>query len=497
MTTDTKNSPPAGLTSRAAGPVTGPARGRWIEHWEPGDPAFWHGTGRRVARRNLVWSIASEHLGFTIWTLWSVVAVELGDRHFTADQLFWLVALPSLVGAALRVPYTFAPARFGGRNWTVVSTLLLLVPAVLLALAVDDPDAPYWFFLLCAATAGLGGGNFASSMANITHFYPDSKQGVALGLNAAGGNIGVSSVQLVVPLVIATLGVAAAGLFWVPLILLCATGALLRMDNLRGAASHPAEQLRVVKVPQTWIVALLYVGTFGSFVGYATALPLLLTLEFPQSAALHHTFLGALAGSCARPLGGMLADRWGGARVTHLNFTVMAAAAVGAWASIAAHRQPAFLLCFLLLFVTAGIGNGSTYHMVPVIFRIRALRAAGHGTSADHRSALAAGRRSAAAALGIISAIGALGGFLINRAFGYSVGATGDAGAAMLTFTGFYVLCAAVTWWCYARSGSAVARARRAADVKESASARESASATESSSATEPARAQEPAGADV
>ncbi|MES5819487.1 MFS transporter [Streptomyces sp. RG80] len=421
--------------------------GRWIEHWEPGDAAFWEHTGRRVARRNLVWSVVCEHLGFTVWTLWSVVTVKLSDRHFTPDQLFWLVALPSLVGAVLRIPYTFAPARYGGRNWTVFSTLLLLIPATLLAFAVADPATPYWFFLVCAATAGLGGGNFASSMANITHFYPDSRQGAALGINAAGGNVGVSSVQLVIPFVIASLGLTAAGLVWIPLVLLAALGALLGMDNLRTAATAPKRRFEAVKAGQTWLVAVLYIGTFGSFVGFSTALPLLLTVEFPHSAAIHYAFLGALIGSCARPLGGLLADRHGGARITLVNFLCMAASSLLAWASLRTHSYSGFLLSFLLLFLTAGIGNGSTYRLIPSLFIARALRGAGPGDDVEQRRA--EGRRTAAAALGLVSAVGALGGFLVNRALGTSIGATGDSGTALLAFTAYYLLCTALTWACW------------------------------------------------
>ncbi|MFO7251390.1 MAG: MFS transporter, partial [Actinomycetes bacterium] len=193
------------------GQAAGRPKGRWISDWRPDDPAFWETTGKKVARRNLIWSILAEHLGFSLWTIWSIVTVRLGAYEFTTDQLFWLVALPNLIGSTLRLPYTFAPARFGGRNWTMVSAALLLIPAVLLAVAVSDPATPYWVFLVIAATAGFGGGNFASSMANITYFYPENRQGWALGLNAAGGNIGVSSVQLLMPPVITAFGLAAAG----------------------------------------------------------------------------------------------------------------------------------------------------------------------------------------------------------------------------------------------------------------------------------------------
>ncbi|MEU8779761.1 nitrate/nitrite transporter [Streptomyces sp. NPDC048606] len=449
-----EDSPP-----RSGPPPEAPGRGRWIEHWDVESPSFWNTTGRRTARRNLIWSIAAEHLGFVIWTLWSVLAVELSDRHLSADRLFWLVALPHLVGAVLRVPYTFAPARFGGRDWTVTATLLLLVPAVLLGIALDDPATPYGTLLLIAATAGLGGGNFASSMANITHFYPASHQGLALGLNAAGGNIGVSSVQLLVPLVVTALGLAAAGFLWVPLILLVALGAHRYMDNLRPVSPTVGGLRGAARNPHTWLVSLLYIGTFGSFVGFATALPLLVKVEFPQSAQAWYVHLGALVGSCARPLGGLLADRLGGARVTTWNFLAMAGAALGALAALRAHHHLSFLLAFGLLFLTAGIGNGSTYRMIPAILRARALRGVPTDDVAARSAALDTGRREAAAVLGVTSAAGALGGFLINRALGASLADTGDSGAALLAFAAFYGLCLLLTWSCYLRRAFATGRA--------------------------------------
>src|SRR5215467_3007876 len=188
--------------------------------------------------RNLFWSILAEHLGFSIWLIWSIVATKLPQAgfHYTTDQLFQLVALPGLVGSLMRFPYTFAVPRFGGRNWTIVSALLLFVPTTALALLVTRPETPYWLMALAAATAGLGGGNFASSMANISFFFPDREKGFALGLNAAGGNIGVSVVQLVVPLIVGHsllpgqgkgLHLQNAGLMWLPLIAVAAIGAAL------------------------------------------------------------------------------------------------------------------------------------------------------------------------------------------------------------------------------------------------------------------------------
>ncbi|MFC4062107.1 MFS transporter [Planomonospora corallina] len=429
---------------------------RWITDWRPDDAAFWEGGGRKVARRNLVFSIFAEHLGFTLWTVWSIVAVKLGDYEFSTDQLFWIVSVPNLVGSALRIPYTFGPARFGGRNFTVASALLLLVPAVLLAVAVSDPATPYWVFLAIAATAGLGGGNFASSMANITYFYPQSKQGAALGLNAAGGNIGVSSVQLVMPLIIGAFGLAAAGLFWIPFILAAALGAFFFMDNLTTAKADPKEQLKIAGRAQTWIMSVLYIGTFGSFIGYSTAFPLLINSQFPESASLVSlAFLGPLLGSLIRPAGGWLADRIGGARVTLVNFGAMAGAVALVWQGLAQHSFALFFGAYMLLIATTGIGNGSTYRMIPAIFRAKATAGVPAGTPA-YEAALATGKRDASAAIGIISAVGAFGGFFINRGFGSSIAATGGAGAALAAFAGFYALCAVVTWACYLRTaGSA------------------------------------------
>ncbi|MFC4532628.1 MFS transporter [Sphaerisporangium dianthi] len=432
---------------------TAAARGRWISDWRPDDPGFWESRGKGVARRNLIFSILAEHLGFTLWTVWSIVAVKLGAYKFSTDQLFWLVSLPNLVGSTLRLPYTFAPAKFGGRNWTVVSALLLLIPAVLLAIAVSDPGTPYWAFLLIAATAGLGGGNFASSMANITYFYPERRQGWALGLNAAGGNIGVSSVQLVMPLVIAGFGLAAAGLFWVPFVLVAAVGAFFFMDNLTTAKASAREQLKIAGRAQTWIMSFLYIGTFGSFIGYTTAFPLLIKSQFPEhTSAVTWAFLGALVGSLIRPLGGRLSDRLGGGRVTLWNFGAMGVAVALVGAGVSMHNFTFFFASYLVLVSLTGVGNGSTYRMIPAIFRAKAVEGVSPEDRAAYDAAVASGKRDSSAAIGIISAIGAFGGFFINRGFGTSIAATGGAGAALAAFACFYVLCAGLTWFCYLRT---------------------------------------------
>ena len=295
------------------------AKGRWISDWRPEDEAFWEQGGRTVARRNLIWSIFAEHLGFSVWLIWSVSSAFLLAQgfEFTPQQLFFLVALPNLVGSLLRLPYTFAVPKFGGRNWTMASAALLLVPTLLFAYAVQHPGTPYWAFCLIAATAGLGGGNFASSMANINFFYPAAKKGSALGLNAAGGNLGVSLIQFFLPVIVGGAGIFGlvkasdgginlqrAAWVYAGLAIVATVAAYFFMDNLATAKSSPREQLQVVRNPQTWVMAFLYIGTFGSFIGYSAALPLLIKLNFwvPDPAPLgtgiffaYYAFLGALA----------------------------------------------------------------------------------------------------------------------------------------------------------------------------------------------------------
>ena len=440
-------------TREALPETTKPARrGRWIDHWEPEDPEFWANGGNRVARRNLIWSILAEHIGFSVWMLWSVSAVYLAQAgfDFSVDQLFWLAATPSLVGATMRFPYTFAVARFGGRNWTVISALLLVVPCGLLVVCVSNPATSYWMFIVAAAAAGLGGGNFASSMANISYFYPDSKKGYALGLNAAGGNIGVSTVQLITPLVVGISVVGAAStvnlenvaLVWAPLALVAAVGAWLFMDNLSTAKSPMRAQMQVAKERQTWVMSFLYIGTFGSFIGYGAAMPLLMSTQFPEVTGMY-AFLGALIGSLVRPVGGWLADRFGGARLTVATFLGMGLGVLWVVASVRAHSFVSFLVAFMVLFALAGIGNGTTYRMIPAIFRAKS------GESAEAQQTA---RTHSAAALGVITAVGAYGGFLIPRSFGISISNTGGIEAALLAFVGFYLVCAGVTWFCYVRS---------------------------------------------
>ncbi len=447
----------ASTSVQAQTPVTEPGYrsrpGRWIDGWNPQDTASWDGGGRAIAQRNLGLSVFAEFLGFGVWALWSIVVPQLNKAGFSLslDQMFWLVSVPSLVGATLRIPYTFAVPTFGGRNWTVVSALLLLVPALGLAYVVSRPQTPFTTLLVVAALAGLGGGNFASSMANISFFYPEREKGKALGLNAAGGNLGTAAVQFAVPVVIvAGAGVALdrAGLMFVPLSLLAALLAWRYMDNLSSARADYRSFAAAAKARHTWVISFLYIGTFGSFIGYAGAFPTLLKSQFPE-VTVSIAFLGALVGSLARPLGGMVADRWGGARVTMAAFAVMSLGAVGAIAGLRGHSFALFLGSFLVLFVATGAGNGSTYRMIPSVF---ARGCTGADEPAVHRA-----RRSAAGCIGIAGAVGAFGGFLIPRGFAFSSAQTGSLQPALWVFVGAYLVMLAVTWALYQRRGAEMA----------------------------------------
>ncbi|MDJ0349797.1 MFS transporter [Cryobacterium sp. PH29-G1] len=440
--------------------------GRWIDNWNPEDANQWERGGKLIAARNLKWSIVAEFLGFVVWQLWSIVVVSLPAAGFTfsTTEVFWLISMPSLVGATLRFPYTFMVPKFGGRNWTIISAGLLLIPAIALGFCVGHPDTPFGVMLFVAALAGFGGGNFASSMSNITYFYPQSQKGYALGLNAAGGNLGASMAQLIVPIVITlgavgTLNIRLAGWFWVPLILVAMWGAWKYMDNLSNAKADFAGSIAAVREPHFWILAVLYIGTFGSFIGFASVFPKLIADQFPAystfqvaSASLSLAFIGALVGSLARPAGGRLADRFGGASVTVAAFGVMAVGALAVVAVLPLGNFWAFLASFLVIFIATGIGNGSTYRMIPSVFSARSGVKDAHRNSGDVTT-----QRKSAAALGLISAVGAYGGFIIPQVLGFSKTSTGDYSSAIYAFAIAYVVMMCVTAFVYLRRGSSVA----------------------------------------
>ncbi|MGH3903680.1 MAG: nitrate/nitrite transporter [Pseudonocardiaceae bacterium] len=441
-------------TTDTARPATPAHKGRWIDHWEPEDPEFWEQTGKRIANRNLWTSIFAEHIGFSMWTVWSVLVLFMAPAYGVDPAgKFFLVALPALVGSLIRIPYTMAPARFGGRNWTIVSALLLLPPTVL-AIMVMEPGTSYTTFLMVAALAGLGGGNFASSMANINTFYPEGKKGWALGLNAGGGNIGVAAVQMLGLLVIATVGTANPQLvlgIYVPMIVIAAVCAAVFMDNISSVRNDTGAMREAIRDRQTWIMSFLYIGTFGSFIGYSFAFGLVLQTQFGRTPlqAASVVFIGPLIGSLIRPVGGRMADRFGGAKVTFWNFFGMALATGLVIIASELKSLPLFVTAFLALFVLTGIGNGSTYKMIPSIFAGKARMEIEAGEPKD--AALMKARRLSGAVIGIAGAIGALGGVFINLAFRQSF-LTAESGVpAFWSFLAFYTVCVAVTYAVYLR----------------------------------------------
>jgi NNP family nitrate/nitrite transporter-like MFS transporter len=440
----------------SADSVAVPAQwGRWIDRWNPEDQEFWAAGGSSVARRNLIFSIASEHIGFSVWSLWSVLVLFLGPAyHIDAAGKFLLTSVPTLVGAVLRLPYTFAVARFGGRNWTVFSAALLLVPVILTAVILK-PGVSFTELLIVAAVAGVGGGNFASSMTNINAYYPERLKGRALGLNAGGGNIGVAAVQLVGLLVLATAGKGHPRVvlyIYIPLIVLAALGAYLFMDNLTSVRSEKHAMRDVCRDGYTWVMSLLYIGTFGSFIGFGFAFGQVLQVQFKADfstpiKAAYLTFLGPLLGSLIRPLGGWLADRVGGAVVTFWNFVAMAASAALVLVASTQKSLALFLVGFIALFVFSGLGNGSAYKMIPAIFRAKAVLAGGPDqAAADHQA-----RRLSGALIGIAGAIGAFGGVLVNLAFRESFLTYKTGNAAYIAFLAYYAVCFAITWVVFLR----------------------------------------------
>ncbi len=433
----------------------------WIEDWRPEDPVFWEQRGARIAKKNLIFSVLSEHIGFSVWSMWSVLVLFLGpDYGIDAAGKFLLTALPTLLGAILRLPYTFAVATFGGRNWTIVSALLLLIPTIGIAIVLQ-PGVSYGTLLFVACLAGVGGGNFASSMTNINAYYPARLKGWALGINAGGGNIGVAVVQLVGLLILATVGATYPRLLaviYIPLIIAAAIGAALMMNNLVEMRNAKRAMRDVSKDAHTWIISLLYIGTFGSFIGFSFAFGQVLQVQFadifstPVKAA-YLTFIGPLIGSLIRPVGGILADKLGGAKVSFVNFVAMALGAGIVLTASLMHSLALYLVGFILLFAFSGIGNGSVYKMIPAIFKAKSgLEITRHG--ADPAVSMAKSQRYAGALIGIAGAIGAFGGVLVNLAFRQSFLATKTADAAYIAFIAFYAVCFVVTWYVYLRPSS-------------------------------------------
>lgn len=439
---------------------------RSIKQWFPEDKAFWLSQGQYIAKRNLWISIPCLLLSFCVWMIFSAVAVNLPKVGFSfnTEQLFLLTALPSVSGAIGRIPYSFTISIFGGRRWTAFSTLILVVPMVWLGIAISNPDTSYSTFVMIALLCGLGGANFASSMANISFFYPKEMQGSTLGLNGGLGNLGVSVMQLVVPMAISIQWFNSqsdgpqlqnAAWIWVPFIFLLSVISWYGMNDIESAKASFKEQVKVLKQGHLWLMSLLYLSAFGSFIGFSAGFAMLSQTQFPEVDVLKFAFIGPLIGALMRPVGGAWSDKYGGIKVTFLNFVLMALLTIIIFFTVPSESASGsfvlFLIIFMGLFACSGIGSGSTFQMIAVLFRrIVTQQAREAGLNEDvitRKSGI-----DTAAALGFISAIGAFGGFFIPQAFGLSLSLTGTASSALMLFLFFYIICSITTWLVYGRN---------------------------------------------
>jgi MFS transporter, NNP family, nitrate/nitrite transporter len=521
-----------------------------IVDWRPEDPVFWDTTGKRIAYRNLVISVPSLLCGFAVWLMWGIITVQMANLGFpfTQQQLFTLAAISGLSGATLRIPASFFIRIAGGRNTIWLTTALLMIPALGTGIALQDKSTPLWVFQLMALLSGIGGGNFACSMSNINTFFPKRLQGTALGINAGLGNFGVTTMQIVIPLVMTTavfmglggdpmtllkpsgtligridagtptyiqnagyiwlvllvplavigwfglnnlltvspnigstlaafgkilllygvaLVTAAVGLYlylpatglgllnmWVAMPLIIVT-TLLAMKLVAFGEMKPnlAKQFEIFRDKHTWAMTALYIVTFGSFIGFSMALPLSITVIFGQShvlengvwrhlpnpnapSALTFAWIGPFIGALIRPIGGWISDKVGGSIVTQVISVVMVIASVAVGYVMMLAYQSAtpeqyfwpFLSLFMVLFAASGIGNGSTFRTIGVIYD----------------------RTQAGPVLGWTSAVAAYGSFVAPLVIGEQIRA-GTPQYAMYGFAVFYALCLAINWWFYLR----------------------------------------------
>jgi NNP family nitrate/nitrite transporter-like MFS transporter len=513
-----------------------------LDKWEVENEEFWDSTGKRIAQRNLWISIPSLLCGFAVWLYWSIITAQMLDLQFpfSKAELFTLNAIAGLTGATLRIPSSFLIRVAGGRNTIFYTTLLLIIPALGTGIALKDPTTPLWTFWILAGLSGIGGGNFASSMSNISFFFPKRVQGASLGLNAGLGNLGVSVMQILIPFVMTfglfgALGgegiplpndpstvsfIQNAGLVWVPILLILGVLGFFGMNNIRTEAVSPhtgstltaifhitgllmvgavtaaiglylllvvgiskwivlplviagtvfalklfpgdvkkplQRQFAIFNNKHTWIMTIIYTMTFGSFIGYSAAFPLSIKVIFgfmhdaagaelgvnPNAPnAFAYAWLGPLIGSLIRPVGGWISDmKIGGAKVTQIITVVMIASALGVshFMYKAYHSQTPeeyfvpFLVLFLTLFAATGVGNGSTFRSMGVMFN----------------------EEQAGPVLGWTSAVAAYGAFIIPKVFGEQINA-GTPQVALYGFATFYTVCLVLNWWFYTRRGAEI-----------------------------------------
>jgi len=520
-----------------------------IEKWNVEDAQFWEQEGKHIANRNLWISIPSLLMGFAVWMMWGMITTQMQNLgfSFTVNQLFSLTALAGLAGATLRIPASFMIRIAGGRNTIFLTTALLMIPAAGTGIALMNPGTPFWVFQALALLSGIGGGNFACSMSNISTFYPSKQQGYALGMNAGLGNFGVTTMQIVIPLVM-TVGIFGAmagspmelqsasgtligrieagtdtwiqnaGFIWLVFLIPLAFAGWFGMNNLRTITPNPGsplaafgkilglygvglvtaivgmlalgwlnmwialpltivltlvllrlipgdikpniqKQFAIFSNKHTWSMTILYILTFGSFIGFSAALPLSINVIFgnmmeatadgtlirvanPEApSALTWAWIGPFVGALIRPLGGWISDKVGGSIVTQIISAVMVVASIATgYVMMQAYNATdpnqffwLFLLLFIVLFAASGIGNGSTFRSIGVIFD----------------------QQQKGPVLGWTSAVAAYGAFIAPRVMGEQIQA-GTPELAMYGFAVFYAICLVINWWFYLRKGAYV-----------------------------------------
>ena len=414
-----------------------PSRREILAHWDPENEAFWKRYGERIAKQNLYTSTWALTLSFVAWTMWATIAAQLNQIgfHFTDNEIFTLAALPGLVGATGRLIYTYLPAMLGGRNWTFISTALLLLPLLGLGSALTDTTTTYDTFVLLVAGIGIAGANFSSSMANIGFFFPKAQKGLALGINAGIGNLGVSLIYLTAPML---LGASFGGLFGDPLI--NAAGKEVYIQNVCYFWAIPTALTLVLvwmfmdnlPIPKQSPRSMMSI--FGN--RHTAALALLVNREFPEVSFAYAAFIGPFIGAGVRPIGGWVTDKVNsGSKVTFYSLLLMLAACIVTMLGIQAHNFPLFFGSFLVLFFSTGFINAASFRMIPFVF-----------DSPVHASLVT----------GFTAAIAAYGAFFIPKLFGWSYASQGSVIPAFYFLIGFTIITIMITWFFYARKGSGI-----------------------------------------
>lgn len=433
----------------------------WLTRWEPENPQFWESQGKALAWRTLWITTFNLTLAFITWFVVSALVVRLPNVGFqlNTSQLFWLAAMPGLAGGTLRIIWTFLPPILGTRHLVTYSTLLLLLPLLGWAWAVQNTATPFWVLMLLAFLAGIGGGNFSGFMPSTSYFFPKKLQGTALGIQAGVGNFGVSVVQFVTPWIIgfALLGsllgdpqtftkgevskpiwLQNATLVYVPLVLLGAALAWFWLKSVPVRANF-REQFDIFGDKHTWIMTSLYFMTFGSFSGFSATFPLLIRTVYGKFEGapdpLAFAFLGPLVGSIIRALMGPFTDRFGGAIWTHVSGIGLLFSAIGVTFFLrptSLEQFPWFVLFMLLVFLFSGIGNASTFKQMPMIFE----------------------PRKAGGVIGWTSAIAAYGPFVFSSLIGAIIASTGSATGFFYGAAVFYAINVLLNWYYYARKGA-------------------------------------------